>query len=69
MAQDALDPGPDGSFPWWPRCAEEACPHHGQPWGWAQHYIRRGGQRFLISQSRPPGLRGMVWCETPGHRR
>ncbi len=55
VARDAMEPGPTGDYPHWPRCG--VC---GLPRLVRDHYLTRGGERFLVAPGRPP-LPG-PWC-------
>lgn len=45
MAEDALDPGPDGTYPHWPRTADGTPDPERMPTGQTRHRIREGERR------------------------
>lgn len=59
MAHDALDPGPDGSYPWFPRLPDgspawsDLCPadYQGTRMPRGMTSIVRNGQRYVIDQT------------------
>jgi hypothetical protein len=59
MAHDALDAGPDGTFPWFPRLPDgtpawsDLCPpdYQGARMPRGMTTIVRDGQRFIVDQS------------------
>lgn len=65
MTHDALDPGPDGDYPFFPRLPDgspawsDRCPsdYHGSRVPRGVTTIRRYGQRFIIDQT-PRGENG-----------
>ena len=60
MPNDALDPGPDGSYPYLPRRPDGSVDPERFPTGIRPHRVRGSGKRVLIDltpeQAREPGF-------------
>lgn len=65
MANDALDPGPDGTYPWWPRNPDGTWDAVRMPTGVHRQRDRATGETILIDLTPrhpdgtpiiPPGL-------------
>ena len=58
--KDALDPGPDGTYPWWPRKPDGSWDELRMPTG--ERFERRGGRVYRVDVTPRHGP------EDPRHR-